>query len=68
MNKTIGIVLLLVGVLLLVLGANASASFASELSRIFTGYPTDSTMWLLVGGVASLALGAGLTAIEAGGR
>jgi drug/metabolite transporter (DMT)-like permease len=57
MNRFIGIALLVVGVVLIVFGINASESFASDLSRFFTGSPTNRSIWLLIGGVASAALG-----------
>lgn len=58
MNKTIGLVLLGVGVVLIIFGLSASESLGSEVSRFFTGTPTDKSMWLLIGGVAAIAFGA----------
>jgi hypothetical protein len=56
MNRAIGIALLAGGIALLVFGINASESFGSDVSRFFTGKPTDESMWLLIGGiVASIA-------------
>jgi len=60
MNKAIGIALLVVGVLLLVWGINASDSVGSELSEAFTGKPTDKSMWMIIGGVVSGITGLGL--------
>ncbi len=61
MNKTLSLVLLIGGIILIVYGAAASDSTASGVSRFFTGNPTDKTMWLLVGGlVATIAGAAGL--------
>ncbi len=53
----LAVALLAAGVVLLVLGINANNSFGSELSRTFTGSPTDKTTWLLVGGIACAVLG-----------
>lgn len=38
------------GVALVIFGISASQSFASDMSRFFTGSPTDKALWLLVGG------------------
>jgi len=40
MNKGIGIALLIIGIVLIVYGINASDSASSGFSRIFTGAPT----------------------------
>lgn len=58
MNKALGIGLLIAGIVLTVFGINASDSLGSDLSRFFTGTPTDKSIWLLVGGI--VAAGAGL--------
>jgi hypothetical protein len=60
MNKAIGIALLVVGVLLLVWGINASDSVGSQISETFTGKPTDKSMWMIIGGVVSGISGLGL--------
>jgi uncharacterized membrane protein YidH (DUF202 family) len=57
MNKTISIALLAVGVLLIIYGINASNSFTSEISKAFTGSPTDKTIWLLAGGILAAVIG-----------
>ena len=57
MNKGIGIALVIVGIMLIMFGINASDSFSSEVSRFFTGSPTDKAMWLLIGGVAATIIG-----------
>ena len=51
MKKGIAAALLVVGVILLVLGVNAYHSASSDVSRFFTGTPTDKALWLLIGGV-----------------
>jgi hypothetical protein len=58
MNKGIGIALLVVGIILIVYGLNASDSASSGISRAFTGAPTNKTLWLLLGGTASAIVGA----------
>lgn len=57
MNKGIYIALLVVGVILLVFGFNAYHSASSDVSRFFTGGPTDKSLWLLIGGLAAGIVG-----------
>jgi len=59
MNKILSLALLAAGVVLVIYGLNASDSIGSSFSRIFTGNPTDRTVWFLVGGIVAVALGAG---------
>jgi hypothetical protein len=58
MNKALGIALLAAGIVLLVFGISETDSFASHFSRFFTGNPTDKSMCLVLGGVASFLVGA----------
>jgi LPXTG-motif cell wall-anchored protein len=60
MQSVVGIALLVVGVGCIVFGMNASASLGSRLSELFTGTPSDRTIWLLVAGVAAAIIGLGL--------
>jgi hypothetical protein len=57
MNRTISLAVLAVGILLLILGINAYNSSSSDISRFFTGSPTDKSTWLLVGGIAGIVIG-----------
>ncbi|TVQ10732.1 MAG: DUF3185 family protein [Balneolaceae bacterium] len=50
MGSIRSVVFLVVGIVLLVWGLNEMESFSSDLSRIFTGTPTDRSMWLVIGG------------------
>ena len=59
MNKLIFIALLVAGVVLTVLGVNATNSFGSDVSRFFTGSPTDKAVWMLVVGILMGILGLG---------
>jgi hypothetical protein len=54
----VSIVLLIGGIVLIVFGVSASDSLNSDISRFFTGSPTDKAMWLLVGGTAASVAGA----------
>ena len=58
MNKALGIAPLAASIVLLVFGISETDSFASHFSRFFTGNPTDKSMWLVLGGVASFLVGA----------
>jgi uncharacterized protein DUF3185 len=53
MNKTISLAILAGGILLAVFGIAAVNSTGSDISRFFTGAPTDRAMWMLVGGVVA---------------
>ena len=57
MNNIVGLAILAIGIVLLVFGYNASHSFGSDVSRAFTGNPTDKSMWLLIGGAAAVVVG-----------
>jgi hypothetical protein len=57
MNKALGVALLAVGAVLIGFGINASDSLGSEISRFFTGTPTDKSIWLLVCGVLAATVG-----------
>ena len=60
MQSVGGIVLLVIGVVLMIFGMQASASVGSRVSELFTGAPSDRTIWLLVAGIAAAILGLGL--------
>ena len=57
MNTPVALALLAGGILLIIFGVSASQSFSSDLSRFFTGAPTDKAIWMLVGGVAVFIVG-----------
>jgi hypothetical protein len=57
MNKAVSIGLVIVGVLLIIFGVNANHSFSSNVSRTFTGSPTDKAIWLLTGGIIAAVIG-----------
>jgi uncharacterized membrane protein YidH (DUF202 family) len=61
MNKTISIALLVGGIGLMIFGVNATNSFSSDVSRFFTGSPTNKAVWMLLGGIAATAVGLMLT-------
>lgn len=57
MSKLIGVVLLVVGIILLYFGWQASQSMGGQLSETLTGRYTDETMWYLIGGAAAVVAG-----------
>ena len=61
MNKIVSIALLVGGVVLMIFGINATNSFSSDVSRFFTGSPTDKAVWMLLGGAVATVVGLVLT-------
>jgi hypothetical protein len=61
MNRGIGIALLVIGIALIIYGFNAADSVTSNMSRAFTGTPTNKTLWLQLGGGAAAIVGAVMT-------
>jgi hypothetical protein len=59
MNKLLSLVLLVGGIILIIYGIGASNSIGSDFSRLFTGAPTDKSIWLLIGGIVAALIGAG---------
>ena len=57
MNKLVSLALLVGGIVLIVLGVNATNSFNSDVSRFFTGSPTDKAIWMLIGGIIAAVIG-----------
>lgn len=60
MNRLLGIVVLVVGVVLICWGYRESESVASGFSRVFSGSPTDKAMYLMIGGGVLSLVGAGI--------
>ena len=56
--KALSAAILAGGIILLVLGFQAADSFSSDVSRFFTGSPTNKAMWLLIGGALASLVGA----------
>ena len=57
MNRGIAIALFIGGVVLAIFGISAADSFSSDVSRFFTGNPTDKAMWMLIGGAVAAVVG-----------
>lgn len=60
MNRALAIGLLIGGVVLVVFGIQATNSLSSDVSRVFTGSPTDKAIWMLVGGLVTSVIGLAL--------
>jgi len=61
MNKIVSLALLVGGIGLVIIGINATNSFGSDVSRFFTGSPTDKAVWMLIGGMVATVVGLVLT-------
>ena len=57
MNKIVSLALLIGGVVLMVIGINATNSFSSDVSRFFSGSPTNKAIWMLIGGIVAAVIG-----------
>ena len=57
MNEVIWLAILAGGIVLVIYGVSALESFSSDVSRFFTGSPTDKTMWLMIGGIVAVVVG-----------
>jgi Co/Zn/Cd efflux system component len=57
MNKAVLLAILVGGIVLVVFGVAASESLSSDISRFFTGSPTDKAIWMLLGGIVAIIIG-----------
>jgi divalent metal cation (Fe/Co/Zn/Cd) transporter len=57
MNRIASLVLLVGGIVLIIVGINATNSFNSDVSRFFTGSPTSKAVWMLIGGIVAAVVG-----------
>jgi hypothetical protein len=57
MNKILSLAILAGGIILMIVGINATNSFGSDVSRFFTGSPTDKAVWMLIGGIVATLVG-----------
>jgi hypothetical protein len=67
-QRLVGIVLLVVGVVVMIVGMNASHSVADQVSNTFLGRFTARTAWYMIGGGASALLGLILVLVVAPGK
>jgi hypothetical protein len=59
MRSPLSLILLVVGIALLLYGLGSADSIKDSFSRLFTGHPTDRTMWMIVGGCVLTIVGLG---------
>jgi hypothetical protein len=57
MSKIVSLALLVGGIVLIIIGFNATNSFNSDVSRFFTGSPTNQAVWMLIGGSVAAVIG-----------
>lgn len=57
MIKGIGVALLVVGIALIIYDFNTLDLASSNVSRVYTGAPTNRTMWFLLCGSAAVIVG-----------
>jgi hypothetical protein len=57
MKMPIALALIVAGIVLLVFGLGSADSIQNAFSRLFTGQPTDKTLWLIVGGSVCFVVG-----------
>jgi hypothetical protein len=68
MRYLIGLVLVVGGIVMVVMGVKESDSFASDVSRFFSGNPTDRSVWLTLGGIGAIVVGLGAAVVPLGSR
>ena len=59
MNRLVSLVLLAGGIVLIIYGVHASHSLGSDFAKVFTGSPSEKSIWLVIGGFIVAAVGAG---------
>ena len=57
MKKLVSLALLVGGIVLIITGFNGTHSFTSDVSKFFTGSPTDKAVWMLIGGTVCALVG-----------
>ena len=57
MANSVSLAVLVGGIVLILFGLSAATSLSSDFSHLFTGFPTDRSMWMLAGGTILSAIG-----------
>jgi uncharacterized membrane protein YidH (DUF202 family) len=58
LTRAIALAVLAGGIALAIFGYDASQSFGSEVTRVFTGNPSDRSMAMMIGGAVMIVGGA----------
>jgi hypothetical protein len=62
--RVLGMTVLVIGVVLLVFGISATQKTGEKVRDELTGHYSSSTVWYIIGGLALIVGGAGLTCIK----
>ncbi len=57
MARSFSLAMLVGGIVLVVFGFADASSLSSDFSHLFTGFPTDRSMWMLAAGAVLSAIG-----------
>ncbi len=68
MNRIVGLVVLVIGVVLLVFAYQSSHAPLDQISSVLTGRYTNQTMWYLIAGIVLALTGGLITRFGARGR
>jgi hypothetical protein len=63
MLRIAGIGVAAVGVVLLIMGLNATDTFGEGVVKTFTGHYSDQTVWYIAGGIAGIVIGGAMAAM-----
>jgi len=53
MTRPLALGMFVAGILLVIFGISATDSISSDVSRFFTGAPTEKAVWLLIAGMVA---------------
>jgi uncharacterized membrane protein len=67
-QRIVGAAVMIVGVVLLCVGINASNSVADQVKHTFTGRFTQETAWYIFGGLTAALVGLFMAIFGAGGK
>ena len=59
-NRTLGMLFLIVGIVLLVFGLKSTHAAGEQIAHAVQGRFTQTTMWYIIGGIVLIILGGGL--------
>ena len=62
--RVIGVTLFVIGVVLLVMGIIATQSTGEKIVGELSGHYTNTTMWYIIGGIALIVGGYGITRVK----